>query len=123
MARHKWQPGESGNPSGRPKKDREVEYYRIFLTSVPFSEWRKIVRKAAEQAVNGDTQARKWLTEYIMGSPKQYLDLTSKGEKLFNSPLDEMTDDQRKEYFSKLSIALSGIGGSNDLGNTESKTE
>ena len=65
------QPGEVRNPKGRPKKERELRFYEITLSAVTFDEWEKVVKKALEQAKRGDSQARKWLSDYLMGPPVQ----------------------------------------------------
>ena len=64
-------PGKSGNPNGRPKKEREARFLEVTLSAVTFSEWEAVVKKALEQAKRGDSQARKWLSDYLMGSPVQ----------------------------------------------------
>ena len=70
--------GKSGNPSGRPKKEREERYYEILITTVTFERWKKIVSKASEQAERGDQAARKWLADYLIGPPVQKQELTGK---------------------------------------------
>jgi len=60
----------SGGP-GRPRREREVEYYRILETSVGVDDWKDIVAKAVKQAKSGDAVARKWLSDYLMGQPIQ----------------------------------------------------
>lgn len=62
--------GNGGGP-GRPRREREVEYYRIMETEVTPSDWRAIVSKATDQAKRGDAVARKWLSDYLMGQPVQ----------------------------------------------------
>jgi len=81
--------GGKGGP-GRPKKKREERYYQIALSAVSFKEWRKIIKKAAEQAARGDATARRFLADYLVGKPGESLDITSGGE-----PLDKMTDEER----------------------------
>lgn len=56
--------GWNGGP-GRPPKEREEKYYSIAMNTVTYSDWAKIIAKAAEQARRGDAQARKWLSEYL----------------------------------------------------------
>ena len=66
--------GHKGGP-GRPPKEREERYYEILISTVTFSDWTEIVRKAAHQAKRGDATARKWLADYIVGTPEHNLSL------------------------------------------------
>jgi len=59
------------NPKGRPTKEREVRYHEILLSSVSFADWQRIVEKARDQALKGDSVARKWLADYFIGPPIQ----------------------------------------------------
>ena len=63
--------GHSGNPSGRAPKSREQRYYEITMSACTYADWEKIVKKAADQAKRGDAQARKWLSDYLVGVPEQ----------------------------------------------------
>lgn len=67
----KFKPGVSGNPNGRPRKEREERFYEIAVSAVTFEDWKQIVKKAAEQAKRGDAVARKWLGDNLMGVPVQ----------------------------------------------------
>ena len=63
--------GQSGNPNGRPKKEREERYYEITVSACSFADWTRIIQKAVDQAKRGDATARKWLGDYIVGVPEQ----------------------------------------------------
>lgn len=68
----KWQPGQSGNPSGRPKKRKTVNKRLLrdaLYEEVKPSDIRAIVRKAIGQAKLGNRYARRDLFEYILGKP------------------------------------------------------
>ena len=65
--------GISGNPNGRPKKEREVRYYEIMQTACSFSDWKDITTMAIKQAKRGDPVARKWLSDNLVGKPEQPL--------------------------------------------------
>lgn len=54
----------------------------ITLSAVTFDDWKEIVQKAVSQAKRGDSTARKWLAEYVIGVPQKSLDVTSGGEKI-----------------------------------------
>lgn len=89
--------GQSGNPNGRPKKARETRYYEILVSTVTFEQWKRIVDKARQQAERGDATARKWLADYIVGSPEQNIHISGDypviREVVFQGP-DEAMDDE-----------------------------
>jgi len=68
--------GHSGNPNGRPKKQREQRYYEIALNACTFKDWRIIWKKAIEQAKDGDKDARKFVADYLIGKAPQKLEHT-----------------------------------------------
>ena len=72
-----FQPGWAGGP-GRPKKEREARFGEITLSAVTFEDWADIVKKAVAQAKRGDSQARKWLSDNLIGLPVQKLEHTGK---------------------------------------------
>jgi len=61
--------GEYKGGPGRPRKEREVEYYRILQFRCTTEAWQAIVDKAVEQAKRGDSVARKFLADYLIGPP------------------------------------------------------
>lgn len=71
--RGRFKKGNPGGP-GRPKKEREVVYYRILEMAVSEDDWAEICKKAAEQAKRGDAVARKWISDYLIGSPIQRME-------------------------------------------------
>ena len=88
--------GVSGNPKGRKPKDRELRYYAIALESVPYTQWEKIVRKAAYQAEKGDAVARKSLADYLMGAPVQKVE-NRNVEMTGSEFIQQYTDDEGGE--------------------------
>jgi hypothetical protein len=85
--------GVSGNPKGRPKKEREERYYEITMSACTFADWKAIVKRAVMDAKRGDATARKWLSDYLIGSPQQRLDVTSGGSPIVLVRWDEPTAD------------------------------
>jgi len=96
IEQHKFQPGESGNPSGRPKGSRN--------RSTLVREWLEVKQKEKnpltghveeleqqdlitlaliKKAKKGDVQAYKELMDSAHGKIEQKTDITSKGQKLF----------------------------------------
>ena len=74
--------GHSGNPTGRMPKDREVKFYDLTVSAVSEDEWVKVVKTAVRLAIKGDAQARKWLSDHLIGLPQQKVDLTTNGENI-----------------------------------------
>jgi len=68
--------GVSGNPKGRPKREREVTYYRILEMAVSENDWKAICLKAVDQAKRGDAVARKFLADYLIGPPVERKEVT-----------------------------------------------
>lgn len=82
----KFKKGMSGNPAGRPRKEREERFYEITASSVTFQDWKEIIQKAVSQAKRGDTAARKFLADYLMGVPIQKIaPVTPDGENPYMS--------------------------------------
>ena len=63
--------GQSGNPNGRPPKKREERFMEITLSAVTFQDWTDIIKKAVKQARAGNSQARKFLADYLLGTALQ----------------------------------------------------
>lgn len=57
--------GNKGGP-GRPVKKREERYLEITLKACTFEDWRLVVNRAVEDAQQGDAQARKWLSDFLL---------------------------------------------------------
>jgi hypothetical protein len=67
--------GNGGGP-GRPARAREERFLEITLQTVTYQDWKDIIQKAVTQAKRGDSQARKFLADYLLGPPSQKVDLT-----------------------------------------------
>lgn len=65
-------PGSGGGP-GRPKRRTEQEYLDATISRVTLKDWREIVDKAVWQAKKGDSRARAWLSDYLLGPAPQRL--------------------------------------------------
>ena len=74
--RGQFAPGHTGNPAGRPKRERAVRFLDILRGAVTEEQFAKIVNKAVEQAVGGDAVARRWLTDYLIGPAAEQVDMT-----------------------------------------------
>lgn len=93
--------GSVPNPKGRPPKAREERYHEILLTTVTFVDWEKIIAKARDQALKGDSVARKFLADYFIGPPVQRQEHTgADGGKI------QIEDDRFDRAISTLSHAI-----------------
>lgn len=68
----KGRPFAKGNPGGpgRPKREVEEQYLQATISSVPLTKWKEVVAKALAQALEGDKDARAWLSKYLLPVPK-----------------------------------------------------
>lgn len=69
----KWEKGTSGNPGGRPIN--RGKYLQKLDDTLGEEAWVAIVARAIELAKRGDSRARQWLSDYILGKPTQGIDL------------------------------------------------
>lgn len=67
-------PGNKASP-GRKKKAIERDYTKMFTDVVTSEKWREVIEAALKLAIGGDSFARRWLSDYIIGKPPQILEL------------------------------------------------
>src|SRR5690348_1443844 len=63
----RFQAGNPGGP-GRPRRPGR-DYLRVLAEELTPERWRNVVRKAIEQAEQGDTDARAWLSQQALEAP------------------------------------------------------
>jgi hypothetical protein len=61
---------------GRPKRSTEERLLAVMSDCVTDDDWRDITNKAVERAKKGDDRSRQWLTNYLVGVPKQKVEHT-----------------------------------------------
>ena len=76
--------------AGRPRKAVERAYLDAIAEIVTDAEWEKIVRKAVVDAKKGAPDARRWLSDYLVGKPPQILDLRAGDAQLMRDILEGM---------------------------------
>lgn len=73
---------------GRPPRAVEQEYINAVIGGVSMAQWKKIVKKAVADAMDGDRHARQWLSDYLIGKPPTILDIRAGEAKLLSQILD-----------------------------------
>ena len=58
---------------GRKPRATEREYLKAMAQCVGVEDWRRVVRKAKEQALTGDSRAQEWLARYLLGTRPESL--------------------------------------------------
>jgi hypothetical protein len=58
-----------GNPGGpgRPRRAVELQYLGVLADAVTLRKWKKIILRAVEDAIRGDSKARRWLGKHVLG--------------------------------------------------------
>lgn len=85
--------GAVANPRGRPPRKREERYYEVTIEAVTFDQWRDIVKKAAQQALDGDDKARKFLADYLIGEPEKTIELSGYLQSDVGIDISKLTDE------------------------------
>ena len=67
--------GQTGNPAGRPSREVERRYLEVMKSATTEQDWFEITQRAIKDAKRGDAQARKWLSDYLIGLPRQGIDI------------------------------------------------
>jgi len=62
--------GHKGGP-GRPKRSVEEKYLAALYRRVSIKDWNTIIDSAVARAKAGDSTARQWLSDYLLGKPVQ----------------------------------------------------
>jgi hypothetical protein len=68
--------GQSGNPKGRKPREVERDYLARLRACVTPSDWESIIDRTVTDAKRGDTAARKFLADYLIGVPAQKIEHT-----------------------------------------------
>jgi hypothetical protein len=88
--------GVSGNPKGRAPKEREVQYMNALASCVSVDDWKEIITKAVTDAKRGDTAARKFLADYLIGPPVEKKEITgADGDAIFVTLMEQ--DERSKD--------------------------
>ena len=88
--------GNAGGP-GRPRRAVESQYMASIGDVVTVEDWQAIVRRALDDAKNGDAKAREWLTKYLVGTePPTLVSIAATEERVANG-FEEVEDEITRE--------------------------
>ena len=71
----KFTEGHPGGP-GRPRKSVEERYLKKLSSTITMKDWSEICKRAVYDAKRGDSKARQWISDYLMGKPVQRNEIT-----------------------------------------------
>jgi hypothetical protein len=100
------QKGEVRNTSGNAGRKKGLD--RLFKECVTQEEWKAIIAKGVEQALEGDNKAREFLFSYAYGKPNVMIDLIdSKGQTFIQNNFNVEVKGKSEDDLSQLLIELS----------------
>lgn len=112
--------GNGGGP-GRPRRATESQYMASLGDAVPLEDWQAIVRRALDDAKNGDWKAREWLAKYLVGAePPSLLSIAANEERQANEDyvgevdrevVRQRSKQQDEEHSRALRAAMNAIAG------------
>lgn len=100
------QKGEVRNTSGNAGRKKGLD--RLFKECVKPEEWKAIIAKGVEQAMEGDNKAREFLFNYAYGKPNVMVELLdSKGQTFIQNNFNVEVKGKGEEELTNLLIELS----------------
>jgi len=89
----------------KSRKLLRANYLNVMADTVTEEDWAFITKVAVGDAKKGDYKARQWLTNYLIGTPIQRIDLDAKVTE------ERFSDDQRRDMLEQLLVGeLFGVG-------------
>lgn len=79
--------GYKGGP-GRPPRQVETDYMAITIGQVTPEYWQAITKRAIHDAIKGDRDARRWLSDYVLGKPPAIVELRAADAQLLAQLLE-----------------------------------
>jgi hypothetical protein len=73
---------------GRPSRDIETSFINVLTDVCSMDKWKKICNRAVNDAIKGDAKARDFVASYLIGKPRQVLELQSAETVLLAQVLD-----------------------------------
>ncbi len=73
-----WLPGHKPSNKGRggrPKRSVEEKYLKVLRAEIKVADWKEIIQRAVARAKAGDNVARQWLSDWLLGKPRQTVDI------------------------------------------------
>lgn len=101
---------------GRPKRNTETRYLEIMMAEVTPEYWAGITRRAIADALKGLPEARRWLSDYVIGKPPTTLNINAADANLLGDVLKalEQRGVSASELFNDLLAGLAEMEVAND---------
>jgi hypothetical protein len=111
--------GHSGGP-GRPPRRIERDYLDALKAEVTLDRWLMVVRRALADAIQGDSRAREWLSNYLVGRPPHIIELNAADAALLSDVLAALPENvSAATVFEAMLIELSAEQEPADLTDAE----
>jgi hypothetical protein len=82
------------------KTRKQIDYLKTLARCVDMDDWREVIQKALADAKEGDRHARKWLSDYLVGTPiKRVASIVQHRHTKF-------TDEERAELMTRMILGL-----------------
>jgi len=91
------------------KEVTKAAYLKTLAEEVSVDDWRDIVRRAVDDAIDGDTKARQWLSNYLIGTPIRRV------AQDINVRTQKFSEEERLQALKKLLDVEGGYGGTGEV--------
>ncbi|MGE0206199.1 MAG: hypothetical protein AB7E70_19740 [Hyphomicrobiaceae bacterium] len=95
-----------GGPRANPRIDggKKPGYLKTMHEVVTLNDWREICVQAVKDAKAGDRHARTWVSEYLIGKPKQTIDVNATADAGQLALLEalRMTPHERRSFLDRV---------------------
>jgi len=106
MTRHK---------TNQKRRPIEREYLAALNSAVPLDSWQEICKRAADDALAGDSKAREWLSKWLLGVESRVLTTLAAQETEISSEVaadneiancrEKIEDSQKKDEFDRMFLS------------------
>lgn len=101
--------------TNQKRRPIEREYLAALNSAVPLDSWKEICKRAADDALAGDSKAREWLSKWLLGVESRVLTTLAAQETDISSEAaadneiancrEKIVDSQKKDEFDRMLLS------------------